>query len=104
MIESQMEMLISQRKSLDPDDDRGTTAVWTKEIALLNMDLRETVNYLDHCSQEEFFWTSEVFEDISQHFQSKALVECMKRNQKRFPSISDDVDSSIYYAEQAVSE
>lgn len=102
MIEDQMEMLINQRKDLDPDDDRGTTVVWSKEIALLNMDLRETVNFLDHCNQESFFWTSEVFEDISQHFHSQALVDCMKRNQKRFPEISGDVDESIYYAEKAV--
>ena len=49
--------------------------------------------FLDHdCTGEQFVWISEIFDDLVEKSQSKALIECFYRNAKRFPE-----ETSKYY-------
>ena len=69
----------SHRLSLDINDDYGTEECWNKLTKMLVENVSETIAFINNeCTDEEFFWFSEVFSDVSEKVQSKELVEAMR--------------------------
>lgn len=50
---------------------------------ILSVNLNETMQYLDSISKEDISYVCSIFDDLSEHFQSKELIECMEKNAKR---------------------
>ena len=50
---------------------------------ILSVNLNETMQYLDSISKEDISYVCSTFDDLSEHFQSKELIECMEKNAKR---------------------
>lgn len=50
---------------------------------ILSVNLNETMQYLDGISKEDISYVCSIFDDLSEHFQSKELIECMEKNAKR---------------------
>ena len=73
--------LVSKRASLDVNDDYGASECDDKEAEILSSNVAEAISFLQTCSEEEFYWLSEVFPDVIKNTQSKELFEAMcKRN------------------------
>ncbi len=55
----------------------------------------------DHCSKEDLYWISEVFEDISEVLQSKELIKSLRRLDKKYPELEmkQDIDLAESYIE-----
>ena len=50
-------------------------------------DINETVAYLENCSEEDIYFISEVFEDVSEQLQSKEYIECLRKLDDKFPNL-----------------
>ena len=75
---------LSHRLSLDINDDYGTEESWNKLTEMLAENVNETIAFLNNeCTDEEFFWFSEEFSDVSERVQSKELVDAMRARLSR---------------------
>lgn len=70
---------------------------WGPLIALLTKNEDDTIEFLRECSDEQIYWISEVFEDISDKFQSKRFVEFLKELQ--YEHLNIDIKQDIQAAE-----
>ncbi|HBF4992436.1 TPA: hypothetical protein KOP46_000329 [Clostridioides difficile] len=75
---------------------------WDEFPKMFTKNLEETIKFLGDCNEEEIYWLSEIFEEISSGLQSKEFIDFIKRLQKKFPNI--DMELSIHWAEQAIQE
>lgn len=79
MIKQQIEEVLKEYIQIDPNWDYGIEQCWKKEIAILTADVPATIAYFLHdCTDEEFFWLSEIFSDLSEKVPSKELVEALR--------------------------
>lgn len=68
---------IQKRKELDPNDDFPTKDCWNEEIDILTKDIDGAIDFIKTCTEEEFYWLSEVFDDVISKTQSKVLYQAM---------------------------
>ena len=65
MIKKQMKKLIEKRKIICAQDDDETKRYWKLELEVLEVSLEYTIKYIETASEEEVYWCSEVWEDLS---------------------------------------
>lgn len=70
---------------------------WEPLTALLTKNQDDTIEFLKECSDEQIYLISEVFEDISDKFQSKRFVEFLKELQ--YEHLNIDIKQDIQAAE-----
>jgi len=59
--------------------DYGIEQCCKEEIDILSRNMNETIMFFDNeCTDEDFFWLSEVFEDIAEKTQSREFVEALR--------------------------
>ena len=59
--------------------DYGIEMCWKEEVEILSEDIPSTIEYLKNdCTAEEFFWISEIIDDLATETQSREIVECYK--------------------------
>ena len=104
MINNQMKDLIKTLKSLDMHDHISIQKIWDKEIEVMSFSLEDTINYLNSASEEEIYWCSSVWDDISRIFKSEKLINAMKKCKEKYPSISKNLEIDIKYAIEAMSD
>lgn len=80
---------------------------WKEEIILFTNDINKTIDFINtQSTDEEFYWLSEIFEDIAQKTQNKDFIFAIKarfltlNNQDYISSIEND----IMYAEGAIED
>lgn len=77
----------------------GDNETWNKNldeiIEILSKDLKETIKFLDQCSLEEFEAVHIAFPDINDKFHSKEFLECIERNDLRYPQIDASMDRKL---------
>lgn len=96
---NKLKELITKEKNIDVDSsDHFFPIIFAEKLAILNENLEETMAFLDTCTEEEFYWISNAFEDISEKYKSHEFIECIKRNMLRFPRIKDDIQTELKYA------
>ncbi|MFS3915863.1 hypothetical protein ACL9ST_16615 [Bacillus australimaris] len=100
-IENALKIVLDKRKKLDLNDDYGIQKSWDEIIEILGENEERTLEYLDRCSKEDLYWISEVFEDISEVLQSKELIKCLRRLDKKYPELemTQDIDLAESYIE-----
>lgn len=91
--------LIIIRTKIDAQNDILTENNHNQQLELLCENLQDTMKFLDECSPQEFYWISELFERLSEHYKSQELIDCMKYNAKR---TNMNVFVDINYAEEAL--
>lgn len=53
----------------------GIEQCWKKYIEIITADIEKAITYFLHeCTDEEFYWLSEAFEEISEKAQNKDLI------------------------------
>ena len=99
MIKNLMDKIIAERKKKSIEDDYGIQDCWDKMVDILSKDIYETVTYLESCSEEDIYFISEVFEDVSEQLQSKEYIDCLRRLDKKFPdlNLTKDIDLAEEY-------
>ena len=93
--------LIQKRSKMDPQNDVLASQNQEQLLEIFKNNLTDSMEFLDSCSVEELYWISEIFDDLSEYFQSSELIECMERN-----AIRTGVDCSvdIEYAKKTMSK
>lgn len=99
MIKNLMDRAIAERKKKSIEDDHGIQDCWDKMVDILSKDIYETITYLESCSEEDIYFISEVFEDVSEQLQSKEYVDCLRSLDKKFPglNLTKDIDLAEEY-------
>src|SRR5699024_2977267 len=98
-IENKVNVVSNKRKSLNLNDDYGIQKSWNQIIEVLVENERNTIKYLENCSKSHLYWISEVFEDIAEILQSKELIYCFRKLDKKYPELdmTNDIDIAESY-------
>lgn len=96
---NKLKELLKERILIDAQNDVLIKENWESQFSILTENLNGTIKFLDSCSKEEFYWVSELFEELSEYFKSKELIDCMERNAKR---TGEDCSMDIKYAKDAL--
>lgn len=83
MNKERLNELLKRNEEIHYNDDCAQNEIWREMFDILSENLNETINYLDNCSKNQFYYICALFEDLSGHFRSLELIECMKRNAER---------------------
>ncbi|WP_137657341.1 hypothetical protein [Listeria newyorkensis] len=100
-LKKQMEISLEKRKSLNINDDFGIEKCWNEMIELLSQNETETINYLEESTEKDLYYISEIFEDVSERFQSEQFIICLRKLDKKFPELdmTQDIDIAESYIE-----
>lgn len=102
---SKLKEILSKRKSLHPDDDYAIYDCWMQETNILSENIQETIFFIENkCTDEEFYWISEVFEDISYKTQSTEFISCIKNRLNKISdkSLIESIQTDIEFAEAVI--
>lgn len=102
---AELRKIIVKRISLDLNDDYAIYDCWTQEINILSENIQETIAFIENeCTDKEFYWISEIFEDIAYKTQSKEFIKCIKnRLNKLFDkSLIQSIQTDIEFAESSI--
>ena len=97
-------------KKLDETEieyDYGIEMCWKGEVEILSEDIPSTIEYLQNqCTEDEFFWISEIIDDLAAKTQSRKIVECYKNLGKKYPDVAKTFNfaSCVKYAEATLGE
>ena len=65
----------AQFRITENEDNYWIEDYWKAAIEIFTMDCAETINFFQKdCTDEEFYWLSEIFEEIAEKIQSKELI------------------------------
>lgn len=90
--------IIEERKKLHPDDPH-ILEIWEELTSIFSKNEESTIKFLNNCKKEYIVWISEVFEDISEHLQSRLFLQCLENLNKKYPELCLRVD--IMYAKKS---
>jgi len=93
--------LIEEKKKLHINDP-SIGLYWDKLTKLLSNDLKDTKYVLEHIGEENLYHISEVFEDISDIFQSIEFILFLEELDKRYPQ--SDLGNDIKWAKEMLDE
>ncbi|MBC2239622.1 hypothetical protein [Listeria booriae] len=98
-LKKQMELILEKRKSLNINDDFGIEKSWNEMTELLSQNEMETINYLEESTERDLYYISEIFEDVSERFQSEQFINCLRKLDKKFPELdmTQDIDIAESY-------
>ncbi|MBC1307833.1 hypothetical protein [Listeria booriae] len=98
-LKKQMEIILEKRKSLNINDDFGIEKCWNEMTELLSQNEMETINYLEESTEKDLYYISEIFEDVSERFQSEQFINCLRKLDKKFPELdmTQDIDIAQSY-------
>lgn len=83
-IRSALKERLRVMEETDDNWDYGIDKCCKKKVKILSEDISETMCFLENeCTDEEFFWLSEVFDDVSEKAQSKKFIQCLRERLAR---------------------
>ena len=91
--------LIEKNKNIELEDDFAQNSIWNEMFEILSQNLNDTITFLDNISADELEYICSIFDDLSEHFKSQELIECMERNALR---TGVDCSIDIEYAKKAL--
>lgn len=99
MNKERLEELIEKNKNIDLEDDFAHNSIWKEMLEILSQNLNDTITFLENITAEELEYIRSIFDDLSEHFKSQELIECMERNALR---TGVDCSIDIEYAKKAL--
>lgn len=106
--------------------DYGIEQCWKKYVDILSADIEKSIDFfLNDCTDEEFYWLSEAFEEIADKTQSQKLISAWRsrlatvtsqnycqenfiskemRQQVDYPEYVRSIEQEINYAKGRISE
>ena len=100
-LKNEMDTILKKRKGQNINADFEIEKYWNKMTILLTQNEDETIDYLNECNEDELYYISEIFEDISEQFQSERFITCLRKLDKKFPNVdmTKDIDIAESYIE-----
>ena len=91
--------LVKAMKSADPQNEIFWQNNFQQRLEILTKNLDNTIDYINTCSEDELDYISECFEELSEHFQSQELIDCVKNNISRFnnPELQAELKMELEY-------
>lgn len=103
MINDQMKILFEQNKARDDEYPAEVEGIWEREKTVLCSSLEDAIAYLKEATPEELFYVSEVFDDISEYWQSEKLVDVMQEAADRCEGeIKETLQMNVDFARRAL--
>lgn len=76
---SELRNELSCRLAIDANDDYGRNKSWEKLAEILSKNVLEAMEFFQHeFTDEEFYWLSEIFEEVAEKTQSKELIQTLR--------------------------
>ena len=96
----ELKNIVAQRLAINNNDDFTLMECWKKEVAILSENTSETIAFFDTCTDEEFFWLSEVFDDLIEKTKSKELFQAICDRTERIsnPEYKASIATDIEFA------
>ncbi len=90
---------IENRKKTNNNDGAGLELCWEELSKILSENEQETIAFLENCSEQQLYFISEVFDEVSEKLQSKGFIDCLKALDKKFPKLQlkSDIESAESY-------
>jgi len=104
-IGKEYEQLIAAREQLEGDIDYDKNPIILEMIELLSKDIDSTVSFLnDECSESQFIWMSEIFDEVAERTKSKDFISVLRKTAKKYPRATAEynIDYFIDSAEEYV--
>ena len=99
-----MKNVIAERVGIDDEDTAQVNNCWEEMVQIFSADISNTILFLDNeCTEDEFSWLSEVFEQIAERTKSREFIECLRRVAQKYPdetkkyNIDEFIDSAETY-------
>ncbi len=68
-------------------EDGDNEVVWEQNvkeiISILSEDLDKTIDFLNDCTEKEFYYVSQIFEELDEKFKFQKLIDCVEKNLSR---------------------
>lgn len=107
MIHEELKKIIEKRKKLDPNDDFHTEEYWQGETKIMLRNMDETIRFIQNdCSDDLFYWLSEVFDDVTRQSQDRRFLEAIRQRNKQVKNPEQQKQNlvDINFATQALEE
>ena len=97
---------IKRRIALDANDDSATMECWSIETDILTVNITESIEFLKTCSEEEFYWLSEVFDEVIDKTQSQELflAMCDRNALLENQEYRESIETDLSYARASLIE
>ena len=106
LISEKYAALIAEREKIEEDIDYERNSVIKGMIDLLTNDVNATVSFLDNeCSESQFIWMSEIFDEIAERTKSRDFIAALRRTARKYPNAVEKynieyfIDSAEEYIE-----
>ena len=101
-LEIRMTEVLKKRKALNINDDFGIEQCWNEMTELLSQNEDEMIRYLADVNEDDLYYISEIFEDISEKLQSEQFINCLRELDKKFTELdmTKDIDIAESYIEK----
>ena len=107
MVKDNFRIILTKRISLHPEDYINIEKCWEEETKILTSDMAQTIDFIiNECTDDEFAWMSEIFEDIAHESPSVDFVNALKER-ANIMTAGEDKDSvlrEIKYVKDIVEE
>jgi hypothetical protein len=90
--DNKVKKIVDKRAKLDVNDDLTTQQCWNELKNILTVNMKDTMEFLSRCDNNEFYFISEVFDDIILKFQSINFINFLKELSKKHPEAEMDID------------
>lgn len=96
-IAKEYQLLIEKRAAIQGDVDYDTAPVIRSMIQLMTKNMDETINFLDNdCTEEQFVWLSEIFDEIAEQSQSRVFINALRRTAEKYPTATKKYHISFF--------
>lgn len=82
IIHDEINKLIEDRKQIPSYDDMNTIYKWDEILAALGDNEEDVYNYLYSIDDDIFYWLEEIYEEITEKFQSERIEELFIKRHK----------------------
>jgi len=98
-LNEKMNDILKIRKSLHMNDSHGIYECWDEMVKQLSENEADTLDYLNHCSDNDLYFVSEVFEDVSVNLKSDRFIQCLRKLDVKYPELemTNDIDIAESY-------
>ena len=94
-IDVELNDLIAKRKQMTEVDYNGELI--QAMIGLLSQDVNETILFLKKdCSEEQFIWISEIFDEIAEKTKSKELIHALYSLCEKYPKATEQYNIRFF--------
>lgn len=94
-------------KETQDEWDFGIEQCWKEMLKIFCKNIDDTIDFLNtECTSEEYYWISEIFDDITRETQSKKFIDCIEKLQEKFPNACEqcNIAGSIAFAKEELLE